>query len=471
MTASRSNERIQTRVVSLTGLTLALLCAVSSNDARAAAPKAGVVAGSGTSAGGVFTAGTNGAEYQLPSQARLLLAPGAAVRVFPVPQQLQLTPGAKTPTYSFALLQGRVDVTVPGKPKSAVLCSIGKLSAVVSTGQATLLSHGDKATVANVAGDVRTLLNERWQTLAPSTVARFGEGQSGVAEPTVPAPRLAPGQRLWFSPGDPVAISGVRFQPVPSAARYELRLRAPSDGAEQRRSVVGETLLTEAFTPVAPGEYQLAIRAIDGEGIAGAWSASDVLRVVGVSLPPGGYTSGGDIFIGKGQEVSFSNTEGLEMTFEGAGRYVPASQGVSLYRGETTVVSFRVPGSVYPTTARLRPRSAYAHVQIGPSRAVWPNDSVEIVVELRTHAGQSIPEWLELKPEVKLGIEPIEVGFKREGNRLVGVVPATAVPGPWVLRVEVKDQFGALLGRDFLEIATAPAAPAPEKPVARVASK
>lgn len=429
------------------------------------------MAGTGTSAGGVFTAGPNGAEYQLPSLARLTLAPGAAVRLFPVPQQLQLSPGAKTTTYSFALLQGRVDVTVPAKPKSAVLCSIGKLSAVVGAGQATLLTHGDKSTVANVEGDVRTLLHDRWQTLAAGTIARFGEGQSGVPEPAIAAPQLSPGQRLWFSPGDPVAISGIDFQAVPRAARYELRLRAKDGGGEQLRSVVGATRLTETFTPVLPGEYGLAIRSVDDEGVAGAWSQAELVRVVGVTLPPGGYTASGDIFIGKGQEVSFSNTDGLEMTYEGAGRYVPASQAVSLYRGETTVVSFRVPGSVYPTTARLRPRSVYAHVAIGPSRAVWPKDPVEIVVELKTRGGQGVPEWLELKPEVKLGIEPIEVSFTRSGNRLVGVVPPTERPGPWVLRVEVKDQFGALLGRDFLEIAKAPAAPATDKAAARVASK
>jgi hypothetical protein len=71
---------------------------------------------------------------------------------------------------------------------------------------------------------------------------------------------------------------------------------------------------------------------------------------------------------------------------------------------------------------------------------------------------------------VKLGIEPIEVTFSRQGNRLVGVVPPPAKPGPWVLRVEVKDQFGALLGRDFLEIAKAPAAPVTGAST-RVASK
>ncbi|HKY39433.1 MAG TPA: hypothetical protein VJN18_26020, partial [Polyangiaceae bacterium] len=89
---------------------------------------------------------------------------------------------------------------------------------------------------------------------------------------------------------------------------------------------------------------------------------------------------------------------------------------------------------------------------------------------LRAKHGQAVPEWLELKPEVKLGIEPIDVAFTRNGNRLVGTVPPTDKPGPWVLRVEVRDQFGALLGRDFLEIAKARPALAKVQPT-RVAVK
>jgi hypothetical protein len=420
-----------------------------------AASKSGVVAGSVTNAAGVLTAGPSGAEYQLPSQARMRLAPGAAVRVFPVSQQLQLAPGAKTTTYSFALLAGRVDVSVPSKPKSAVLCSIGKLSTVVGTGAATLLAQGDSTVVASVEGDVRTLLADHWQTLGPGTLARFGGIHTGTPEPTIAAPQLTGGQRLWFSAGEPIAMSGFELQKVEAAQRYELRLRGKDGSGEQVRDVQGSARLTETFAPVVPGEYEIAARSVDRDGIAGRWSPSQALRVVGVSLPPGGYSAGSDIFIGKGQEVRFSHTDGLEMTYEGAGRYVPASEAVSLYRGETTVVSFRVPGSVFPTTARLRPRSVYAHVALGPSRAVWPKDPIAIVVELRAKHGQAVPEWLELKPEVKLGIEPIDVAFTRDGNRLVGTVPPTDEPGPWVLRVEVRDQFGALLGRDFLEIAKA----------------
>jgi hypothetical protein len=451
-------------------LLLSAVCALSPSSS-AAAPKTGVVAGSGTSSGGVFTAGLDGAEYLLPSQARLSLAPGSVLHLFPKPQQLQLAPGAKTTTYSFSLMRGHVDVSVPVKPKSAVLASIGKVSAVVGAGQATLVVHGETSTVASSAGDVRTLVSDHWTTLPPGTLEHFGGAHAGTVEPAVAAPLLTPGQRLWFSPGDPVAIAGIGLSKVDGADYYELRLRA-ADGTEQRRRVLG-TRQDDAFTPVLPGQLELSARSVDAEGIAGPWTKSEPVRVVGVTLPPGGYVSGGDIFVGKGQDVHFSHTDGLEMTYEGAGRYVPASEAVSLYRGETTVVSFRVPGSVYPTSARLRPRGLYAQVALGPSRAVWPTDPIQIAVELRSKEGEAVPQWIELKTDVRLGIEPIEVAFTRDGNRLVGTVPPTDKPGPWVLRVEVKDQFGALLGRDFLEIAKAPAAPAHSaKPSgARVASK
>lgn len=455
------------------GSLLALLVVCAPSAGSAAAPKTGVVSGSGTSSGGVFTAGPSGAEYRLPSQALLSLAPGAAVRVFPVPQQLQLAPGAKTTTYSFALLEGRVDVSLPiGKTRSAVLCSIGKLSVVIGSGQATLLTRADKTVVANAEGDVRTLLEGRWQTLAPGTMAHFGPQHSGAPVPSIGAPALSPGQRLWFSPGELIAISGFGVAKVEGAVRYELRLAA-SDGSTQLRSLPAtSTRLLETFAPIAAGEYSISTRAVDRDGIAGRWSAAEAVRVVGVTLPPGGYVSGGEIFIGKGQDVKFSHTEGLEMTYEGAGRFIPASEAVSLYRGETTVVSFRVPGSLFATSARLKPRGVFAHVELGPSRAVWPQDPIRIAVELRSQAGAPLPAGVEVKPEVTLGIEPIEVSFTRDGNRWVGNVPPIDKPGPWVLRVEVKDQFGALLGRDFLEIAKA-AAPPPTKalPATRVAAQ
>ncbi|HEX2873913.1 MAG TPA: hypothetical protein VHP33_21810 [Polyangiaceae bacterium] len=469
MTLSRS--LLRSRALFAACFALCAGGALSPGSAEAAGPKTGVVAGSGTNVGGLFTAGADGAEYVLPSLARLKVAPGSMLRVFPKSQQLQLAPGSKTTTYSFALMRGRVDVTVPSKPKSAVLCSVGKVSAVVSAGQAVIVTQGEESTVAGIEGDVRTLAAEHWTTLTPGTLSHFRGEQGSAAQPLVAAPALAAGQRLWFSPGDPIALSGFTFAKVAGAAQYDVRLQAADGSGVQQRNVRRGTRLEDPFAPVAPGQYLVSVRSIDAEGIAGPWSKPEGVSVVGVTLPPGGYSAGGDIFIGKGQEVRFSNTNGLEMTYEGLGRYVPATGAVSLYRGETTTVSFRVPGSLYPTTARLRPRGLYAHVALGPSRAVWPTDSVQIAVELRNKDGEAVPDWIELKTEVRLGIEPIEVTFTRDGNRLIGTVPPTEHPGPWVLRVEVRDQFGALLGRDFLEIAKAPPRPPSKATSARVASK
>jgi hypothetical protein len=450
-------------------LALCAACALPPSSAQAAAPKTGVLAGSGTTSGGVFTAGAQGAEYALPSQAKLTLAPGAAVRLFPVPQQLQLTPGSKTNTYSLALVRGRIDVHVPAKPKSAVLVSLGKSSAVIGTGRAAVLTRAEDFTVASFEGDVRTLVADHWQTLSPGTLSHLDNARATTPEPMLAAPKLSAGQRIWFSAGGEVALGGFALAKVERAASYELRLRG--QGGEQLRTIRGGTQLADAFSAPAPGQYELAARSVDSEGIAGAWSSVEPLRVLGVSLPPGGYSAAGDIFVGKGQEVRFSNVEGLEMTYEGAGRYVPASQAVSLYRGETTVVSFRVPGSVYPTSARLRPRSVYAHVGLGPRSAVWPRDAVQITIDVRNKDGAPVPDWLQVTPDVKLGIMPIEVTFTRDGNRLVGTVPPPDTAGPWVLRVEVKDQHGALLGRDFMEIASAPSSSPAKTASARVASK
>jgi hypothetical protein len=216
-----------------------------------------VVAGSGTSSSGQFTAGPDGAEYQLPSLARLSLSPGAVVRVFPNHQELQLAPGSKTTTYSLALLHGRVDVTVPAKPKTAVLCSMGKVSVVVGAGQATMLTSREQSTVVAFEGDVRTFAAERWQVLAPGSLAHVSGNHVGAAEPIAAEPSLVQSKRLWFSSGEPVAVSGFTFGKVDGADHYELRLRALDGSGAQLRTVRGSPRLEVPFAPVAPGAYEL----------------------------------------------------------------------------------------------------------------------------------------------------------------------------------------------------------------------
>jgi hypothetical protein len=192
---------------------------------------------------------------------------------------------------------------------------------------------------------------------------------------------------------------------------------------------------------------------VNAHDIAGVWSEPRALRVVGIELPPGGYFENGGIFLGGGQQVKFSHSDGLEMTYIGAGKYVPASEAVGLYRNKRTIVSFRFPGSDEDTIARLEPRDVYAEVFAGPKLATWPKDPIELTVRVRTRGGAPAPAFLEVVPKVHVGIEPLEVSWRRQGNELHATIPPQASRGPWVIRVEVTDQFGIQLGRDFVEVA------------------
>jgi hypothetical protein len=49
-------------------------------------------------------------------------------------------------------------------------------------------------------------------------------------------------------------------------------------------------------------------------------------------------------------------------------------------------------------------------------------------------------------PTVTLGLDPVDVNFEQEGNTLHAVVLPSAKPGPWIVRVDVADQFGVALG-------------------------
>jgi len=420
-----------------------------------------VVSGSGNTSGGVFTAAVSGAVVELPSRAKLVIAPNASLRIFPLPQLLGLTPGPRTWTWSFALQSGRVDVELPKTGRNAVLSTMGKLSAIVTSGHAAFRVDSNEATAANQEGEVRTLLNDHWQSVPlgwQSTLSR--DDPNAIAKPGMAAPTLRGGQRMWISPSETVAMHGFRWSAVPGAQRYDLRIRRQSDGKVVDLRATSSTEWADALTPVEPGKYGLALRSVDARGLEGSWSPDAEVRVIGVLLPPGGYSSEKAIFLGVGQEVQFTNTSGLEMTYVGAGRYFPATQGASLYRGQTTVLGFRLPGALETAVARLEPRAVYADVRIGPKRALWPRDPISIDIQLKSKTGDEIPSFLQAVPTVTVGTDPVDVSFEQDGNTLHAVVPPSTKPGPWVVRVDVADQYGVSLGHDFLEIASEARKPA-----------
>ncbi|MEO7036184.1 MAG: hypothetical protein ABI548_19750 [Polyangiaceae bacterium] len=421
-----------------------------------------MVSGNGTTSGGEFTASPAGAVFELPSRARLSIAPNSSLRIFPLPQLLALTPGARTWTWSFALQSGRVDVELPKTGRNAVLAQMGKLTAIATAGHTAFRVESNEAIAANMEGELRTLLNDHWQTVPLGALADLSkEDPNATAKPGLAGPVLKGGQRMWFSPSEAVAMHGFRWTAIPGAQHYDLRIRRLSDGKVVDARSTQRTEWADALTPVEPGKYGLTLRSVDARGIEGSWSPESEVRVIGVVMPPGAYSTEKAIFLGVGQQVQFTNTAGLEMTYLGAGRYFPAAQGASLYRGQTTVLGFRMPGALETATARLEPRAVYADVHIGPKRALWPRDPITIDIQLKSKNGAEIPSFLQVVPTVTLGTDPVDLNFEQEGSTLHAVLPPSSTPGPWVVRVDVADQYGVTLGHDFLEIASQARKPAP----------
>lgn len=379
------------------------------------------------------------------------------MRIFPLPQLLALSPGPRTWTWSFALQSGRVDVELPKAGRNAVLVNLGKLSSIVTSGHSAYRVDTGEQTVANVEGEVRTLLNDRWQTVPLGWLATLSkEDPNATAHANLAPPALTSKQRMWFAPHEAVPMHGFKWDPVAGASRYDLRVRHLPDGKliDLRSTQKNEWL--EGLAPVEPGRYSVALRSVDTRGLEGNWSAESEVRVIGVVLPPGGYANEQAIYIGDGQQVQFTNTDGLEMTYLGAGRYFPAAQGAGLYRNAKTVIGFRMPGSLDTAIARLEPRGIYADVHIGPQKAIWPRDPISIDIQLKSKNGGEIPSFVQVVPTVTLGTDPVEVSFEQNGNMLHAVLPPSDKPGPWIVRVDVADQYGVDLGHEFLEIAGQP---------------
>ena len=433
----------------------ALVCASGASAKAEAAPrKPTLVSGNGATSGGQFTASADGAVFELPSRARLVVAPNSSLRIFPLPQLLALTPGARTWTWSFALQSGRVDVELPKTGRNAVLAQMGKLTAIATAGHTAFRVDNSEAIASNMEGELRTLLNDHWQTVPLGWLSDLShDDPNATAKAGLASPALKGGQRMWFSPSESVTMHGFRWNAVPGAEHYDLRIRRLTDGKVVDARSTPRTDWADPLTPVEPGRYGLTLRAVDARGIEGSWSPEAEVRVIGVVMPPGAYSTERAIFLGVGQQVQFTNTAGLEMTYRGAGRYFPAAQGASLYRGQTTVLGFRMPGALETATARLEPRAVYADVHIGPKRALWPRDPISIDIQLKSKTGSEIPTFLQVVPTVTVGTDPVDLNFEQDGNVLHAVLPPSSKPGPWVVRVDVADQYGVTLGHDFLEIA------------------
>ncbi|MBN1608477.1 MAG: hypothetical protein JW940_17730 [Polyangiaceae bacterium] len=414
-----------------------------------------LVDGGGEQLGGTFRAGPNGARYAIPGGIDLALRPGTQARVVAVPQQLPLRPGRRTPTYSVMLRAGRVDVDVRPKGfRAAVLIATpAELKAIVVKGQVAVLATDREASAANLGADMLASVDERWLSLEPGTIWTVGRGDLPGKKTKLiapPAPLSATSALLGLT--GKAKLGDCRWSAVPGASQYRVTLYRQGEEDPVGSLTTQSTQLSGAFGPLAPGRYELRVASVDALGLVGPPSAPFPIRVLGAQLPVGAtVVDNTTIELGQGQTVSFTETDGMIMRYAGMDGAVAADSPVGLQGARARVLSLSFPGAITGTLVRLRPRRLAASIQIGPRHLTWPGPPATISVEL-TNGGEPIPPWLVPVFAATINLKPVDSGFTREGNTLQAIVANPGGDGPWVVRVEVRDQTGALLGRDFLEV-------------------
>jgi hypothetical protein len=266
------------------------------------------------------------------------------------------------------------------------------------------------------------------------------------------SPSLGASPSVLFSYGKPVELGSLAWSTVPNARSYRVELRDERSHRIVARTETDSTSLAAGFATLEPGPYSVRLAAVDAIGLESAAPVSRPVAVVELGLPPGGFVDAeGAVRFSPGSTIELGDVQGVEMSYGHEGAFVPAPPSLGLYRTQGSLLRFRAAGAEGATELWLFPRTTRASIEFGPHAPSWPGTPLQIHVRVDDRSGE--PEGMELKPLVTVGVEPVAVEFTRQGSLWNGVLPAQTGKGPWVVRVQVKDQHGIELGRDFVEIA------------------
>ena len=395
-------------------------------------------------------AGAEGAEWALPGGTRVVASADAELRVIAKAQHLAFAGRKDVPVYTVLLKSGSVRAIVPPAATSAIIVAAPKkASVIVASGEASVIADTQVA-VANHQGSTSVGVDgQAFRSLPGGTVEVLGGGRHAL----LAAPASAGVRSVVFAQDGRAELGAFSFAAVDGARAYRVELRDTKTGRLVTRAETQATNVPAGFAELDPGGYTLRLAAVDEAGFESARPLERSVQVVGLGLPAGGYMDPqGAVVVPPGSRVVLAGSPGLEIGF-GQGTFVPAPPSLELLRSEPRFVVFRAAGAADSAELWLVPRKARAQIEFGQRAPRWPGEPLPISVRIDGQNGPA--EWANVKPTVSVGVEPVAVEFKRDGEWLRGSLPARPGVGPWVVRVEVKDRTGLELGRNFIEVAGA----------------
>lgn len=431
-----------------------------------------LVLGSAPESGGVREVGSEGAEWAFPGGGRVIAEPGTSVVILKGSQKLNLGEGL-VPAYSVAVKNGSVRVRVPDPKKSALIVAAPrKVIAVVGSGEATVLAGDEVVAVANTEGRTMVAVGSgRHQSVEAGTLMAID--QTGTSRRALlPSPTAAGGNTVVLAYDATAPLGEFAWAPVAGAAGYRVEIRKARTNHLMKREIRDQARVSAGFAHLEPGAYTMRVATMDRSGVESTRALERPISVVKVTLPEGGYRDEtGAVRFPPGTKVLLDQVEGVEITYGSAQTYIAAPRELELDRAEPRIVRFKSGDDAGSVVLFLQPRSAKAEVEFGPRAPRWPGESLAIRVRLTESGGANAPSWIEARPKVTVGVDPVAVEFTREGGWLTGALPPQPGPGPWVVRVEVADQHGFELGRDFVEVSRSAPAKSKARPAPSPAAK
>ena len=432
---------------------LGALLATASPALSAAPATDHLVAGAATPKDALLSAGDAGATYELRGGALVELSPGSTFALEPSIRVKLRKPGdPETVARSVRLVSGRAEVTIPAKYReqtAVLLRGSGKLSAVAKEGRVTFVEDGDHTTAGSRAGEMLVGLGNEWKPLKEGFARTLAaEDPTALARPILAAPDARTDHALIVVGASELGHVSATWTAVKDAVSYEAVIDAAH---EKKYATTGGT--TAAFGSLGPGSYDIRVVAIDKYGLASA-PATGTVKILGFEAPEGAsVATDGSVTLGRDQRVTLVGAKGLEVSYGTSPVFVTAPGTLGLAHNASTLVRLRAPGSTEEAVLRLEPKGLRANVAIGPRVARWPVDRVVVDVELYDANGHAVPDDAGVSAFVTVNLEKVDLKWSRHGHALHAELAPGTAPGPWVVRAEVHDAQGDLIGRNFLEVA------------------
>jgi hypothetical protein len=448
---------------------------------------------------GTGRARATGAKEWSPIATGAVLTPGTAVEASPdEPLEMNLSDGVaitmepgcsaewrfpgKLPTerngwargYHLYLREGEIHVHVPSEPRGsrAFLVSTKAGTLTAWRGSVHVAVHGETTAAAIYEGALVIGSNGQGFPVYDGAGVLMRKGINPDKS------RVIPPSPAWANAtGGPPAFAVIRadehprlgfaWSAVSSAASYRVEIATDSavlHVVHRATTTATSYTIPDSVEAAGGGRFFARVRAVGAEGIVGDWSAPTSVRFMTIKLPPRAFVAkDGTVVLPPGAGVGLGNATGIEVAFENLGRAsAPRSNGplyfmaapAELKLGDTPVrvVHLRDPALGSASELVLVRRELRADVDLCPPRARWPQDPIDVRVDVVDPSGRIDPTAEKLTLDATVNLDPASVAWTHTGATYVARIPPASTPGPWVVRVSVKDSGGEEIGRGFLEV-------------------